>query len=457
MSENRYFTNKIEIKVAKLYLFFLPFRMIMPFEWLQQVIGPLANYFDLLFHLFGLALWLRNEGGFYFNPINRPLYKQLKYSIIYLNISSVVMACVMYAIYGNYYGHSPFWGVVPMILFYFHYLFMFLYNIRVFTLLDYKTMVNTIAKTCTALLILGYLQVGAMLGPLAGVYDVFAQIFGGLVTSENLLKLSLTGTEGASAGSLLGVFVWPFLLARILHGDKRSTYELILWLIPLYFTHSSTALLLFALDFCLFLYLMNRHSLNNRAFLRKILSFASVAGIAILLISMSNLITDDVAEELNYLLLEKASDSDNGSTAARSVPFIIGMGCFKEMPILGVGNGLQGYFYDKYFPIEFLKYPSMDFFYDKRHDGIGNGGTFFSGYFSGYGIIGIIVLIGIIINIRKTYLNRKNNLGVFREMFIIGAICIIPNGFQGDFYSLYYIWFVLSIPFMFFSQDEISN
>ena len=64
-------TTRLEIRVAKLYIFFLPFRMIMPFEWLQGIIGPLANYFDLIFHLWGFILWLQNEKGFYYDSLNK--------------------------------------------------------------------------------------------------------------------------------------------------------------------------------------------------------------------------------------------------------------------------------------------------------------------------------------------------------------------------------------------------
>ena len=132
-------------------------------------------------------------------------------------------------------------------------------------------------------------------------------------------------------------------------------------------------------------------------------------------------------------------------------------GCFQEMPILGVGNGLQGYFFDKYFPLDFLNYPSMDFFYEKRHEGIGNAGAFFPGYFSGYGIVGLIILMIIVKKLKRTLRLRKKYLGLFYEMFVIGGICCIPNGLQGDFYCLYYVWFVLSIPFMMYNLNGRQN
>lgn len=450
-------TTRLEKRVAKLYIFFLPFRMIMPFEWLQGIIGPLANYFDLIFHLWGFILWLQNEKGFYYDSLNKPLFSTLRNAVIYLNVSSVIMACVMYYLYGNYYGHSPFFGVVPMILFYFQYLFMFLYNIRVFSLIHYDDMVNILSKTCRVLLILGYVQVAVILGLGASAYDLIAHIVGGLQLSSEIGKLPLTGTEGASAGSLLGVFVFPFLFAKSLHGYKYSMYEIILWLVPLYFTHSSTAMLLFILSFFMFLSFLSRYSLKRVKYIRRIVSLVCFIAIACTLLIFSNVLDADVTKEIDYLVFEKAVDDENGSVAARTVPFILSWGCFQEMPIMGVGNGLQGYFFDKYFPLDFLNYSSMDFFYDKRHDGIANGGAFFPGYFSGYGIVGLIILMIVIKKILRTLRLRKKYLGLFYEMFVIGGICCIPNGLQGEFYCLYYVWFVLSIPFMYFQKEEIRN
>lgn len=450
-------TTRLEIRVAKLYIFFLPFRMIMPFEWLQGIIGPLANYFDLIFHLWGLILWLQNERGFHYDSLNKPLFSTIRNAVVYLNVSSVIMACVMYYLYGNYYGHSPFFGVVPMILFYFQYLFMFLYNIRVFSLIDYDDMVNILSRTCRVLLILGYVQVAVLLGIGASSYDLMAQIVGGLQLSSEIGKLPLTGTEGAAAGSLLGVFVFPFLFAKSLHGYKNSMYEIFLWLVPLYFTHSSTAMLLFILSFFMFLFFVSRYSMKRTKYIRRIVGVGSILVVSCALLLYSNIIDTEVTSEIDYLVFEKAVDDDNGSVAARSVPFILSWGCFQEMPILGVGNGLQGYFFDKYFPLDFLNYPSMDYFYEKRHEGIGNAGAFFPGYFSGYGIVGLIVLMAVVKKLKRTLRLRKGNLGLFYEMFLIGGICCIPNGLQGDFYCLYYVWFVLSIPFMLYNLNGRQN
>lgn len=129
------------------------------------------------------------------------------------------------------------------------------------------------------------------------------------------------------------------------------------------------------------------------------------------------------------------------------------------MPLLGVGNGLQGYFYNKYFPMEFLSIAGSDVgeFYEIAQTGIANGGCFWPGYLSGYGILGLLVLFNLVTKLIKQRKLRCQNLGLFNEMFIMGAICFIPLGMQGEAYSLYYAWFVLAIPFMYFQKEELEN
>lgn len=444
-----------EVAVAKLYLLLLPFRMIAPLEFLQDLMGPLANYIDTIFISIGLFLWIMHQQGIHISKINMPLYKTVRNSILYLNASSIVMACVMYCIYGDCNGKSPFVGIIPMILFYTQYFFMFLYNIRVFQLLTYNDIVKLISKCCLMLLVLGYAQVLAMLGVASSVYDVFAEILS--IPTSDYPKLSLTGSEGASAGVLLGVFIFPFLFARYIHGDKKSLTQVFLWLVPLYFTHSSTAYMLFGIDLMLFIYVYIK-KLNSSATYIKIISIGCISISLYIGATYMGVINNKLVEEINYMAFEKVGDKSNGSTMARMAPYFINWGCFTEMPIMGVGNGLQGYFFKKYFPYRLLSVPGTDlgqFYKRATEDGkIANGGCFLPGYFSGYGIIGIIVLVNIIIQLRKTRNTRRKELGVFNEMFTLGAVAFFVMAFTSEVYCLYYAWFVLSIPFMYYKNAK---
>ena len=446
-----------ERRVAKWYLILLPFRLITPLLFLQDFLGPLVDYLDAVLNVFGLLLWMSKDSSFSIPSNNISLYSTIKRSVIYLNSSSIIMAGVMLALYGEYNGNNPFIAIIPMMLFYFQYLLMFLYNIRVFQLLNYKTVVDCIKKSCWILLGVAYFQVLAMTAGLMPVYVSFAKVVGGFSTI--LPKLCLTGLEGAAAGSLLGVFVFPFIFSRILHGEKKASIELFLWLIPLYFTHSSTAYILFAVDFMLFLYLAVTKGYSGGKIVQQLIGLLSLGVIFYAVLSLGNFIQSETLNDVNYLLFEKVADADNGSRISRSIPFYLNWGAFTEMPLLGVGNGLQGYFFNDYFPMEVLYMQGTDVgvFYDRAQLNIANGGCFFPGYFSGYGIIGLIVLIVVIKRLNITRKQRIQNLGLFNEMFIMGSLCFFPLGMQGEVYCLYFAWFVISIPFMYFSLDDITN
>lgn len=452
-------TNSAEIKIAKLYIFLLPFRMIAPLSFIKDIIGPLANYTDTVVLFIGLLLWIGNAGGMKISSINLPLYRTIRNSVFVLNISSFVMAFVMFYLYGDCNDKSPFLGIVPMILFYFQYLLMFIYNIRVFQLLDYRTIIRILTKSCSVLLVIGYIQVLVLLGIGTSVYDFLAKIIGGFVPSSFFYKLPLTASEGAGAGSIIGILVLPFLFARYLHGDKKSLRQLILWLIPLYYTHSSTAYLLFMLDLGIFVYLL-LCQMKKTGHIVKVLPLVIVGCLIVSAVVIGGN-KFGLADELAYVTIDKASDLENGSTVARMVPFIINWGCFTEMPIAGVGNGLQGYFFSKYFPYEFLSVPGTDlggFLQRATESGtIANGGTFLPGYLSGYGILGILILIAVIKKLRKTFKSRSSHLGLFREMFIIGSWAFLITALSSEMYCLYFAWFVLSIPFMYFDFNEKSK
>ena len=448
-------TNSVEVIVAKLYCLTLPIRMIYQLSFLKGIFGVCANYLPFVFHAIGLLLWFDNENGQIQIDRKNGLVKHAAGLLVYLNLSSLLMAFVIQAIYGDWGTESAFRGIAGMMVYFTQYLLMFLYNYRVFQLLPLDELNKLIHIDCLVLLGIGFFQVVVINGIGAGVYDRL-NFFMILNESHKLGKLSLTGIEGSTAGCIIGTFVLPYLLSQIIYKSRFYLFEFFFWTIPLFFTHSSTAYILAAVDIVIFVILLILHSKDPLKGLVTLMITVIMIALVILTLRISGVMTNEITDSINYLLFEKASDMNNGSTVSRTIPLLVNWGAFKEFPLLGVGNGLQGYFYEKYVPEWTLRMAGSDarIFYARRYDGIGNGGIFIPSLLSGYGLVGcLLILIFILHCIKENRLNRPY-IQNFYYMYIISGIAFIIMGFQGDAYGLYFAWFMLSVPFMAPMKEE---
>lgn len=440
---------RLEIMIAKLYCICLPFRMITQLSFLKNYVGACANYIPFIFHIIGILLWIVNTNAKIDFPEKNDLATFTIKLMIWLNCSSIVMAIVIQSIYGNQGGENAFQGIVGMLLYFFQYALMFLYNYRVFTLLSLKELNKVLHIDCYALLIIGYMQVLVMNGIGSSIYNAI-NIFGIVNSSSQLPKLCLTGNEGASAGCIIGVFVIPFLLSHIIVGKRYIIMEVLLWLIPLYYTFSSTAYILFSIDIMILLfYLILKSDNPTQGFITLLVLLLCVA-IVFFIMFQFGIINNSQMDDVHYLLFEKASDDQNGSTIARTIPLLVNWGAFTEYPLFGVGNGLQGYFYEKYFPEKALHAVGSDasVFLERSREGISNGGVFIPSLLSGYGVVGCLFILLFAWQCIKHNQRNKLTSKNFYYAYIISGVAFIVMGFQGDAYGLYYVWFMLSIPFM---------
>ena len=115
-------------------------------------------------------------------------------------------------------------------------------------------------------------------------------------------------------------------------------------------------------------------------------------------------------DSIEYILLGKLVDKENGSTAMRVSTVCNDMKIFLSYPLTGIGNGCQGYFYNNNIPLwtRFAEEVQRSLNYESGSISNG-GGNFFASYISGYGLIGIIVLFLLIrqyqIRLKKSVVN----------------------------------------------------
>ena len=454
--------EKLVVLVAKAYLILLPIRMIAPLLFLQDYLGVTANYFDLVLHLMGLILIVLGSRGVIQIGKDKTsrLFHYFVLMIVWFNLSSVVMAIVMQSVHGNIGNESAFSGIAGMLVYFTQYVFIVFYNKEIFRYITKEEIIGLLNKLVLFLFILGYFQIAVMVsgGLFASLYDKL-DILDIVRNSEKLPKLCLTGSEGASAGTLIGTFVFPFIMAKVFVQRKwlKNIIFLLAWLPVVYFTYSSTAYILIAIDilvFCLFYMIKVKRGIDS--IVMGLLFSIGLIAVLLFPVSFANLLPSDVGEKVEYLLTEKATDKANGSTVSRLVPLYVNWGAFMEYPILGVGNGNQGYFYEKYFPEFAWNVAGSDasVFLERSRGGISNGGVFIPSLLSGYGIVGVIWILIYIMKCLRHVKSNRNKLGLFYYMFHISWIAILVTGLQGDFVGNYYLWFLLSIPFMAYTKTN---
>lgn len=454
--------RSVERTVAKLYVFLLPFRLIPHLSFLKSVLGVCALYTVIVFHIFGLLLWLYNERGFLKTKdfFNSRLIQYIVVLTIYLNLSSIMMSFVMQNEHGNLGNDNAFSGIVGMLMYFTQYALMFLYNMRVFEILKKEAINSLLHKLCITLLVIAYMQVLVMNGVGGAIYDAI-DVLDVVRNSNQLPKLCLTGSEGAAAGSLISIIVFPVLFSKILTEDKNTKYiiEVILWLVPLFFTNSTTGYILATIEFLLFFGVL----LFEKRTIKKSVKIISIILILLLVgtifLGWLGVLNSEMFEQIKYLLFEKATDSDNGSTVSRTVPLLVNGGAFMEHPIFGVGNGLQGYYYEKYFPSWAYNVAGSDVlvFLETSKTGISNGGVFLPSLLSGYGLAGVTLITIFVIKCIQTIFYKKKYIGNFFYMYIFAGIAFLISGFQGDMYGKYYVWFMLSIPFVLCRESNESE
>lgn len=446
---------KLQIAVAKAYIFLLPVRMILPLIFTQNYVGACATYFDLFLHLLGLALIVIAKRGVF--QIGRDktskLFQYFALMFICFGISSLIMSVVMQTTYGSIGNQTAYSAVFNMNVYFTQYLIIVFYNKEIFSMLSVDDISKIFGKLMVCFLVLGYIQLavinlGGFVGRLYNTMDIFH-----ILRDSPLSKLPLTGSEGASGGCLIGILILPYLFSRILTAIKVLKYIImvILWLPVIYFTNSTTAYIITTLGFIVFFLLFLLKPNKHLKLMMPVLLIVICIFIVLVFPSVaSKVLPDEVGNRIEYLLVEKATDTNNGSTVSRTIPLLVNWGAFTEYPILGVGNGNQGYFYNKYFP-EWARHAEgsdVMVFYEKNQTGIANGAVFLPSLLSGYGIVGVILTVGYLIKCIIIVIEKKKTLGIFYYMFFISWVAVFFSGLQGEFVGEYYIWFVLSIPYM---------
>lgn len=456
---------KLEKVIAMAYVFCLPLRMIDPFSFLQNYLGGLALNFDLFFHAIGLGLWfLRGE------KVKISKEKSELFAFFLLTMGMLIFISMFNAIhyhdaFGIMYGENTFQATKGQLLYWCQYILMAIYNLRVVYLLGMDTIWKIIDFFSDVMLLVGYIQILVIVLEkhwICALYNIIARLFYMLPSSYLLeeRRIVLMEMEPAHAGYTIARLILPLLLARLICKgiNGKNVTKMVIWLPVIYYTKSSNMYILLSVELMLFLIIVcsnffrkNKHAISRTSCM--VISFA----VFVMIPLTTYCVLKGKISEIIYYLAIKLTDKSNMSTAWRTVPLYTNWEIFKQFPLLGVGNGNQGFFYWEYFPkwaYELLKDTKTMQAYSGQ---MTNGQLFFPSVLSGVGLIGSGLLLIYFITIVWYVYRKKNKDYMCYYFFIIAAVGIIVNGFSADFVAAYDVWFVLCLPVAAFNSKVCAR
>lgn len=453
--DNNEFRNKIDFEkiIFILYVISLPFYRFD--SMLSKYFFTAGNSISVLFHILGVVIIFIN-----FKRKKYEFSKLLRYTIfmiLFLNFTALIMSAVLYYKVGTWVGRNTYIETCIYAIYDLQIIMAFWYNYQSIKKYGLKIVEKCFNFIIIYITLIGYLQILIITKNNSFVckfYDLI-NIFSLNKSSQDVInyqRIPLTTFEPSTAGVFLGVIIIPFLFAKYITTKKKLNIFLFILIIPIiYFTHSSTAyitiLIVFIFFTCNYLKYEYKTQVHKMIMLVSVVISIILLGIFIKINSSIKQDNGNFTKQVEYLTFQKVNDSENLSTIHRKTTIHNNIEVFKKYPILGVGNGNQGFFYRENFPDwAYISVESRNAL--SGESGFIGPGALLSGYLSAHGMVGIVLLIYFIY---ISYRNIKllNNLNkLFSNFYIISMIgIIISSVISINIFGVYFIMFTLSIAF----------
>lgn len=435
--------DRLQILLFKIYLIFLPITLFHPLK-LDRYFKGIANHTIFIIHILGLLII----------GINIYIEKKLKTNnlmtyiaimIFILNFSSILMSFILNYKLGILYGEDTYRAVFGDIIYYFQLLLIFYYNYYIGNNIEKKYILKAFSIITIYEAVIGYIQIFivngiAFLIPLHNMLESIG-ITKSIDDMVRLGRIYLTGSEPSAIANIVGLIIFPYLLSNILISSRTLYKILIIIYIPIvYFSKSSTVYIISLIQFIIFILMYIKHKkINKLRIVKVIISVLIVAIFGSIYIAITN---EDAIKEVRYYLFEKIQDTDNMSTVYRESTVKNNIKVFKKYPLIGIGNGLQGYYYEENLePYAYESYEVVNVL--SGSVGILPGGSFLTSYISGYGLLGIVLFLIFIYKSFKVI--KKNNelyyIYIYGGMSFI-VLSIMALGITGNYLAI----FIASIP-----------
>ena len=384
--------NGIEAKLYRAYLFFLPFGSFIKYDLPLQ--SYLFDMFSCFFFWPGCFLMFFNKNKKYYPSLLKGWQKMTLFQSIY----TFAMASILFVPLGPLYGEDTIRASIGMIIFGIVVLLHISYNVYAFThLITWSKAEGIFRKSIYILLFVGYLQLASIRlgGPFTAFYHALGSVF--FLPEELERGVQFFGSEASSVATLF-LFIVPYLIAKVLHSNyfnvwKNKDFLMLILFIPLFSTsNSSSVLMSIVMVVAVTVCMLFRH----RGYYKVCLVGSLIAGMSVAVAyglgDMKFQGKSSDQESLEYILLGKITDTDNHSTMMRSSSIVNDMKLFFKYPITGVGDGLQGYWYNENLPVIYLASIEVQDLVSGKNGIPDGGGAYFPLLLSAYGLVGVFFL-----------------------------------------------------------------
>ncbi|BBI31790.1 O-antigen ligase family protein [Cohnella abietis] len=438
-------TNKsgfVEKAIIYTYLLLLPFNS----GLLRESLHSLSSSVSFIPHLLGIGLMaiLIYSKKREYRPSD--IVKKMIIIILLLNLSSLIMAIIQFKDLGTVFGRNTIVAATPHIMYYLQIMLAIVYNDYILNQIEIKKVLRVILTSFSVVLAIGYVQILSILSG-GGIANSILELLGRLFFTDEVYvaraaKLNLMTPEASTAGAQMAVFIFPLLLALIKHKKMNRVYGigLLLAYIPIIiFNNSSSGLLGIMICLFCFLFLISY---------RKKINIWNVRIMLLLTVLLVFLINFDTIKHSDFMerTFLKAVDTENLSTLHRTTSIYTNMQSLKEYPIMGVGNGIQGFYYMKYFPNwGFQSQESTELYYGEA--GWPGSGAFVFTYLSAYGAVGLLLLCYAIYLINRNLRKFKNtSYHYIYDFAFIASIGLLFQAYSTlDIIGNFYVIFIISI------------
>lgn len=447
--------NKLEKLIAYLYIFLLPVDLIQLTKKYLYSMGTSASFYLHIIGMLLLFLSICKNGNIKGGKIikaNKKVFNLLVMTVILLTLSSLIMALGLHEKLGILINRDTYIASIPCIVYNLQIIMIIAYNIYIFKNISPGRIIKIVYYSIVFIIVVGLLQVvisitkNDLIVKLFSFTDMLGQ-FGKNYTLASG-RVNLLTMEASGAGVFINIFVIPFIITAFTYKliDRKKLVILLIGLIPIaVFSSSSTMIIGILVNFVFITIWYIRESPKK---VLGVLSFDT------LIITIGGFMYKDKLNELLYLGVYKLTDADNLSTLHRFSSIFTDMMAFMKYPILGVGNGIQGFFYIKFLPTWAFKSLESSAYYYYRTRWPGSG-AFIPTYLSGYGILGVFALVFLLISMYKSIKKVK---GTQYEWFytwsLLSIIVFIPLAVVSvGIYGEYFLVFILTFSFLSISKE----